>query len=96
MRAIYAGLAVFIAGGILGAVIGPPVAAAVALPGFTVVLIAQMYGHFFGLRCPWCGGNMAPLMMQRVSFSLDRRLGFCPYCGVGLGEELPDEADETI
>ncbi len=95
-----AGIAVFIGGMLVGRQLlvpglAPQVVMVVSLSGFGVAFLTVMYAHLFGLRCPWCRGNMAPLMLQRSIF--DRRVRFCPYCGRELDEELLEyETDDVL
>ena len=73
-------------------VLGQQPVLAVSLPGFAVAFVVSMVSQFVAFRCPWCRGNLAPLVMQRGWLSVDSRVCFCPYCGRGLDEELPAEA----
>ncbi len=91
---VYAGIALFVAGALLGGPLGQPVAMVATLPALAVIFAASMYTHIAGFRCMRCIGNLAPLAMSRGGLSLDPRVRYCPYCGVGLDEELP-EAEEA-
>jgi hypothetical protein len=91
--AMYAGFGLFLSGMLGGWLLGqPPV---LALPGFALGFMVSMATHFFLLRCPKCRGNLAPVAMRQGWLSVDRRVCFCPYCGVCLDEELPVEAIRT-
>jgi hypothetical protein len=67
------------------------VAESLVLPGFAVAFLASMGIHYVAMRCLRCGGNFGSLVMQRGGLRIDRRLRYCPYCGVGLDEEPPPE-----
>ncbi|HEX4608002.1 MAG TPA: hypothetical protein VH092_07340 [Urbifossiella sp.] len=55
--------------------------------GVGILIIA----HKLLLRCPWCRGNLGPLVLGRPWFmGMDRRISFCPFCGTSLDEHLPD------
>lgn len=88
---MYAGLGLFLVGIAIGAVVGEQPVLAVSLPGFAVASVVGTISQFMAFRCAWCRGNMAPLLMQRGWRSVDSRVGFCPYCGRGLDDELPAE-----
>lgn len=82
-----AGATLFIAGMVIGVVhSGPPILALV-LPGFALAFVAAMYAQFVAFRCGRCRGNLGPLVIPG-SWSVDRRVRFCPFCGIGLDEEL--------
>ena len=90
--AVYAGTALFVSGILLGLVLGQPPVLAISIPGFAAAWLASMAGFYVGLlRCPWCRANLGALVMQHGVLAINRRVCFCPYCGVGLDEELPVE-----
>jgi hypothetical protein len=88
MGAMYIGMGLFLAGILLGQVFGQWAVPGISLPGFAVAFVGAMIGYHGGLRCPRCRGNLGPLVMVDGGLRVSRRLGFCPYCGCGLDEEL--------
>ncbi len=92
--AIGFGFGLFFLGILLGVIFDEQQAAilAISLPGFAVAFVANMAGYFGGLRCPQCRGNLGPLLMQQIWFSVKHRVCFCPYCGGSLDEELSQES----
>jgi hypothetical protein len=65
-------------------------------PGFAMTVIASHALHFFLLRCPKCVGNLSPLLWWRGSLPIDLRVGYCPFCGVSLDEDLPSRQPHLI
>lgn len=90
---MYFGCGLILIGILFGAVLGQQqvLVQAVSLPGFAVAFVVAMAAHFIALRCPRCRGNLDTLIMQRGWLSVHRSVRFCPYCGCGLDEELPQE-----
>jgi hypothetical protein len=63
------------------------------LPGMVVVVLALLYANLFAFRCPRCECGWATLVMQgsRSLVGLDRRIRYCPFCGVDIDTELGAE-----
>src|SRR5215213_6148620 len=59
--------------------------------GIGVAAAASLYAHLVGLRCPWCGGNLAGLAFGQGGWRFDRRVHYCPYCRRGLDDEVAAE-----
>jgi hypothetical protein len=87
--AIYAGFALCILGGVISAVSGESPYLPLVLPGFALTFVMAMMAHFFFFRCPWCSGNLAPVLFARAWPWMDPAVSFCAYCGRGLDDELP-------
>lgn len=83
-----AGVVLFISGILLEQAFGQQIVTLVAIPGFALAFLMTVYAYYFGLRCPKCWGNMAPLVFQKGGFSVDQRVRFCPYCGYALDDDL--------
>jgi hypothetical protein len=84
--------AVLIVAGVFAGMGGPPVLALV-IPGFAIFMLAGVWMQLFALRCPVCSGNCGPLVMQQSWLKVNVGLKYCPYCGVGLDDEL-DSTDD--
>jgi hypothetical protein len=91
MGLFYSGAVLFL-GSLLvsGLLVQPDLWLYVGLPGFGAAFLGLTYGQTFGMRCPWCRGNLAQLALLPGPMSLDRRLHFCPYCGHRLDNELSE------
>jgi hypothetical protein len=62
----------------------PTWAAAIPFFGFAAVVLLML----FWIRCPRCGGRLgqfASFANTKLRF-YERRINFCPYCGVNLDE----------
>ena len=87
---MYGGMAVFVAGIFIGAILGQAPILAVSLPGFAVAFVTMFVAYSGGLRCPRCRGNLGALVLQRGGFRVDNQVRLCPYCGYALDEELSE------
>jgi len=61
----------------------------VAIP-FGGLMVCTLF-HFFMIRCPRCGANLAYLTRSIIDFSLlhfPRRARFCPHCTFDFQDEL--------
>jgi hypothetical protein len=91
MGLFYSGGSLFLAAILAGGALGQPeLMTYIGMPAFAIAFLGMMYGHFFGMRCPWCRGNLAQLVLVPGSISFHRRIRFCPYCGHRLDAELPE------
>jgi hypothetical protein len=95
-RLMSAGMGAGLVGVLVGQATGRPAVLALVLPGFGVAFVAGMVAQFVGFLCPRCRGNLAPTLLRYGWFSVDRRVRFCPYCGTGLDEELPSDAESDL
>jgi hypothetical protein len=63
-------------------------------PWFTLIFFAAfgaaILGILFRLRCPRCKGSfgMINAPFNGKTTGINRRIDFCPYCGVSLDEPL--------
>jgi predicted RNA-binding Zn-ribbon protein involved in translation (DUF1610 family) len=89
---LYAGMGLFIVGIAARPALGQQLWGAFMLLGFAIMFGVGIVVHFVAFRCPWCRGNLAPLVTRRISLYVDPQLYFCPYCGRSLDLELPAEA----
>jgi hypothetical protein len=92
---VYGGMGVFLAVFLVGQAFGQQVTLALAFPVFAVAFAYGMVAQYIGFLCPRCRGNLAPTLLGYSGFSANHRVCFCPYCGVGLDEELSAEASPS-
>jgi hypothetical protein len=60
----------------------------VALPGVVFFAAGALYLHF-RVRCPSCGGPIGrAISSSSGTFTISRRIRFCPLCGVALDAQL--------
>jgi hypothetical protein len=85
----YTGTGLFVLGILIGVALGQRPIMAILVPGFAIAFVSVMIAQFFGLRCPFCRGNLATLLLHHGGLRINRRVCFCPYCGKNLDEELP-------
>jgi hypothetical protein len=71
---MYAGVGLFVAGILIGAVLREEWPLTISLPAFAVAFVVAVTAQFFGLHH---GGFRVPPQVR-----------FCPYCGVNLNEKL--------
>jgi hypothetical protein len=60
------------------------------LGGLVVAILILLYGQVSdAFRCPQCGGSLVILAMQMNAnpFSINRRIRYCPFCGVDIDTE---------
>lgn len=96
MGIAYVGVGLFVLAILGGQALGQPDAAKlIALPAFAISLFGMMYIQFFGIRCPWCQGNLSSLAMQKGGVSFNRQVRYCPFCGHDLNGELAATAEEV-
>ena len=82
--------------GVLVAWVWPPAVFAVML-GFVAAVGVMVHAYFWGVLCPRCRGNLFMVTGQGGGWSVDRRVRFCPYCGVEFDSELGEaEADRVV
>jgi len=86
--AIYGGAAVFIAGIVIGLLLGEDPILEVSLPGFAFTFVAMVFVLWHGLPCPRCNKNLGTLLLQQGGFRTDKEVQFCPYCGTGIDDEM--------
>jgi hypothetical protein len=63
------------------------------LAGFALAFVSITYAHLVGLRCPRCGGNLAPLLLRKPGLRTDASVRVCPYCSVALDAPLERRID---
>lgn len=68
----------------------------VLIPGALVCVAGVLY-MLFGIRCPQCRGRLwyAVAHAPNSIFRLSETIRFCPFCGVDLDSELPEEQGPT-
>jgi hypothetical protein len=66
----------------------------VGLSALGVLFVLMMWAQFFGLRCTWCRGNLAPLVFSHLAWS-SKRFRYCPYCGRDLDEDVHNAERES-
>jgi hypothetical protein len=95
MLIMFSGFGIFV-GGMPLALLIDPAFISVSFSGFAVTFITMLYAELFGLPCPSCGGNWAPLALHSRSgpFSLNRRIHYCPFCGCNIDTELTEKSQE--
>lgn len=76
-------------------VVGPAVVA-VVLPGVVLLLAAIVVGQQFLFRCPWCRGNLGPLMAGAGWWRVSPKVRFCPYCGTDLDDPIDADWDAPV
>lgn len=82
------GFVVTFAGAFCGIIRQDEPYAIITIPGVVVIMAVGLLFHLVLLRCPWCRGNMAPVLMNQGWPSRASRVCFCAYCGRSLDEEL--------
>ena len=90
--ALYAGGALFAAGVLLTQAFGQLALIVIAITGWVIGFTALILASYVWLRCPVCRGNLAGLLMMHRwpwRHTVAGRIRFCPYCGVGMDEEVP-------
>ena len=87
--AIYAGVGLFLFGMALALLLDDESIYAVCLPGFAIGFIAT-FVQLATLRCPHCLGNIARTLTDGGCLSVHQQVRYCPLCGHGLDEELPE------
>jgi hypothetical protein len=92
MRVVWVGVGLYLLSIALWQGFGLPEALYVGLGGFAAAALGTLFIQFGGLRCPSCRSNLGVLVLHRGGLSLDRRIRFCPYCGVELDAELHAES----
>jgi hypothetical protein len=90
--AMNAGIALFLGGILIGAVLKEEPILAISLPGFAIAAVAGIIAQFFVLRCRLCHGNLAPLIVRWSGWKVDTHVRCCPYCGASLDEIIPAES----
>ncbi|HYH65526.1 MAG TPA: hypothetical protein VD866_12590 [Urbifossiella sp.] len=88
-----AGVALIVAGVVglplmAGAGVAGPAMAAAVVPGVLVFVVVVVLGQQYLFRCPWCRGNMGPLMTNSGWWRMNPKVRFCPYCGTDLDDPV--------
>ena len=85
--------------GVVGVVLGAYVHGAFGLlffPGALVCVAGVLY-MLFGIRCPQCRGTLGHMSKYQIRafWGIPKRIRFCPFCGVDLDSELPEDEGAT-
>jgi len=87
-----AGVGLIVAGVAVPLLAGAEVAgmamAAVVVPGVLVFVVVVVVGQQYLFRCPWCRGNMGPLMSHSGWWRVSPKVRYCPYCGTDLDDPV--------
>jgi hypothetical protein len=62
----------------------------VGLPALVTALVVVMVAQNKTFRCPKCKENLGSMIGWYVGLKIDRKLRFCPCCGLDFDSELPD------
>jgi hypothetical protein len=88
---VFSGVAAALLGFLLYSALGNWPFLLVAISGMIVSAWASEYARLV-LKCPWCDGNLVPLIFNRAGIAMGRRVRFCPYCGTNFDDELEETA----
>jgi hypothetical protein len=83
----YTGGGLFLGGILIGGILGQQQFMVLCLPGFAITMLAAL-SHFIWIRCPECRGGLSQLVIQWNLRSVHHRIGYCPYCGIALDDEM--------
>jgi hypothetical protein len=63
---------------------------AISVTGFAILFLVGLFAQFVALRCHQCRGNLGMIIMRSSCLYVDGSLRFCPYCGCGMDDQLPE------
>ncbi len=90
-RALYLGAGLCVAGILFAGPLGDEYGLLLFITGIAVLVPVAILAQYHWLRCPRCRGNLGVLLTHEIWLPVDTKVQFCPFCGVDLHEELPQD-----